>query len=480
MDQEQLERDVTAYVDEVWEDVIADIDTLVSHASIANAEPAEPGAPFGRPVREALDCALGIAKKLGYQTSDDEGYVGMCDIPGERPEQLATICHVDVVPAGPGWNTDPFKMERREGWLLGRGVIDDKGPAVLSLYAGAYLIKRGITPRYSFRALLGCDEEVGMSDVHHYLDGHAQPAFLFTPDAEFPVCNAEKGQFGATFASRKIEGGRIVEWSGAEATNAIPSQSICVLDIDATELPAPRANADRLEIASVGEGRARIFAHGIGGHASMPEGTLNAIGLVVDYLREAEDAFAARNARLLTPGEHEFLKFLAFVHADTEGRSLGIEATSPAFGPLTCNAGTICVRDGRIEQTIDVRFPDSTSAETIETQLEPLVGRFGVALTINSAKVPFSVSADDPAVSALIDTYNEFTGKAAEPFAMGGGTYARNFERAVSFGPEEPECELPAWGGAMHGPNECASEELLKRALKIYIVAILKLNDLEL
>lgn len=129
--------------------------------------------------------------------------MGIADIPGRGDKQLATICHVDVVPAGPGWNTDPFAMERREGWLLGRGVIDDKGPAVLSLYAGAYLLKHGIVPRYTFRALLGCDEEVGMSDVHHYLENHADPDFLFTPDAEFPVCNAEKGQFGATFVSPK-------------------------------------------------------------------------------------------------------------------------------------------------------------------------------------------------------------------------------------------------------------------------------------
>ena len=159
---------------------------------------------------------------------------------------------------------------------------------------------------------------------------------------------------------------------------------------------------------------------------------------------------------------------------------LGIDATSPAFGPLTCNPGVIRVADGHIEQVIDVRFPDSTSADTIREQLEPLVGRFGVTCRVGRTKVPFSVSADDPAVKALIDTYNEFTGKDAEPFAMGGGTYARNFARAVSFGPEETGLELPAWGGQMHGPNECASEEQLKQALKIYIVAILRLNELEL
>lgn len=68
----QVEQSVTEYVDEVWEDVVADIEQLVSYPSVAVAADAEPGAPFGRPVRDALDCALGIAQKLGYQTSDDE------------------------------------------------------------------------------------------------------------------------------------------------------------------------------------------------------------------------------------------------------------------------------------------------------------------------------------------------------------------------------------------------------------------------
>lgn len=67
----QVEQSVAEYVDEVWEDVVADIEQLVSYPSVAVAADAEPGAPFGRPVRDALDCALGIAQKLGYQTSDD-------------------------------------------------------------------------------------------------------------------------------------------------------------------------------------------------------------------------------------------------------------------------------------------------------------------------------------------------------------------------------------------------------------------------
>ena len=245
---------VEKYVDEVWEDVVSDISALVAHPSVADATAAKPGAPFGDAVRDALDCCLAIAERLGYETGDDEGYVGFADIPGERPGQLATIAHVDVVPAGPGWSTDPYTMERRDGWLLGRGVIDDKGPAVLSLYAGAYLLHAGITPRYTFRALIGCDEEAGMTDVHHYLEGHEQPLFLFTPDAEFPVCNAEKGCFGGTFTSAPIEDGAIVSWSGAEATNAIPSESVCVLAAPRAALPAPQAHSDRISLEDAGEG----------------------------------------------------------------------------------------------------------------------------------------------------------------------------------------------------------------------------------
>ena len=82
--------------------------------------------------------------------------------------------------------------------------------------------------------------------------------------------------------------------------------------------------------------------------------------------------------------------------------------------------------------------------------------RFGAEFIAGRAKEPFSVSADSPAVRALLNTYREVTGKPAEPFSMGGGTYARNFKSAVSFGP----CMLPAHAGSSRplssGPNETA------------------------
>ena len=468
-----LESKIDAYIDEVWDDVIRDIEALVAHPSVSDASKAQPGAPFGPEVRAALDEVLSIARRLGYETGEDEGYIGWGDLAGEESAQVATIAHIDVVPAGPGWTGDPFTVRHREGWLIGRGVSDDKGPAVLSLYAGAFFKREGITPRYAFRALLGCDEEVGMTDVHHYLETHENPAFLFTPDAEFPLCNAEKGLFGCTFASAPIEGGLILSWSGAEATNAIPSESVVELAVDAAELPQPRAHADRLTIEAVRPGVARVTAHGIGGHAAMPEGTLNAVGLIVGYLRELTGVLAA--------GEERFLELLALVHDGTDGAAMGIASADEAFGPLTSNAGVIAVVDGRITQSLDCRCPASITADEIEATLCELASRYGATVEDVSTKVPFSVDAAHPAVQTLIDVYREVTGDTeAKPFSMGGGTYARNFTCAVSFGPEEPMANAPAWVGPMHGPDEGASEAALRRALKIYILALVRLQEIDL
>ena len=158
---------------------------------------------------------------------------------------------------------------------------------------------------------------------------------------------------------------------------------------------------------------------------------------------------------------------------------LGYDSVNSASGGGPCprwqTAG-----DGRIRQTVDVRYPDSTTDGRIAESCRALAAEFGATCTTDHAKEPFSVSADHPAVQTLLDVYREVTGRPAEPFSMGGGTYARNFARAVSFGPEDNDLELPAWGGSMHGPNECASEAQLKEAFKIYILAILRLMEVDL
>ena len=76
----------------------------------------------------------------------------------------------------------------------------------------------------------------------------------------------------------------------------------------------------------------------------------------------------------------------------------------------------------------------------------------------------------------LIDKYNEYTGENAKPFTMGGGTYARHFPNAVSFGVETESLKEPEWVGSIHGPEEAGNVDWFLKALEMYISAIIELD----
>ena len=284
MEHAELTRKIDAYLEENWETMVEDIETLVRIPSFEESDKATEGAPFGPGPKEALEAALEMASDMGFKTHDAEGYIGFADFPGKSDTQLGIIGHMDVVPAGPGWNFEPYAVTRKEGYLVGRGTLDDKGPSVVALHAMKFwkdLQDAGEAPQfpYTVRFLFGANEESGMADVAYYHKHYDDPAFLFTPDAEFPVCYGEKGGYDGELISKPIADRIVLEFTGGAATNAVPGIAEAVVKADAADLP----NTDRITVAADGEGRVKITAAGKGAHASMPEGGVNAIGLIVDY-----------------------------------------------------------------------------------------------------------------------------------------------------------------------------------------------------
>ena len=79
---------------------------------------------------------------------------------GEGSPCIAILAHMDVVPSGEGWETDPFKPEVKNGRLYGRGACDDKGPYAASWAAIKALLE--IT-KLKGKIILGAvvDEERG-------------------------------------------------------------------------------------------------------------------------------------------------------------------------------------------------------------------------------------------------------------------------------------------------------------------------------
>ena len=446
---------IDAFAENNRDNILRDITRLVAVPSVEGTP--EPGAPFGKGPKAALDKALEIAAELGLDTHNAEGYIGWAQTGPitDGQKYLATITHTDVVPEGNGWDADPYTVRVRDGWLLGRGVADDKGPSILCLYALKYLKDNGVTLKYPVRALLGANEETNMHDVDYFAAHFEQPAFCFTPDAEFPVCNGEKGGFGGELVSPVLENGVIVDFVGGVAHNAVPDRAACTVRLPESALK----QTEGVTFEAGENGTTIIRGWGKSGHAAMPQGTVNAIGLIVTCLLES---------KVCSPAETSYLQVLHTLHATTDGSALGIAASDDVFDPLTIIGGTIEMKDGRLRQSFDCRYPTSTTAEHLTEMMTQVCGT-AATLEDVSSRVPFYIAADSPAIQTLITTYNDVTGENKKPFTMGGGTYARHFPYAVSFGPEHTDIELPEFAGPMHGANEGTPFEKLIEALKIYI-----------
>ena len=173
-----------------------------------------------------------------------------------------------------------------------------------------------------------------------------------------------------------------------------------------------------------------------------------------------------------------FLRLIQKLHGAWDGSALGVQADDGNFEPLTIVGGVIGVEDGRMFQSVDSRYPTTTSGEQIAAGIRAHAG--GIAeVTVDRDAAPFYMALDNPAVQSCIRAYNDFTGENAKPYTIGGGTYARHFPNAVAFGPEHPERPMPDFAGPIHGVDEAASRDWLLEALKVYILALVELEKLD-
>ncbi len=195
-----MEREILEMTASLQDQMIADIRELVRIPSVK--APPEPGAPFGPGVRAALEKALEISSRLGFETVNLDNYMGYAQY-GRGEDYVCAIGHVDVVPPGNGWKQPPFSGYMEQGILYGRGVLDNKGPVTACLYGLAAVKALGLGLKRPVRVIFGCDEESGFEDLTYYLAREMPPAYGFTPDCKYPVVYSERGR-----ASVRILGDR--------------------------------------------------------------------------------------------------------------------------------------------------------------------------------------------------------------------------------------------------------------------------------
>lgn len=463
MTEQELLKRADQFIEKNMEGIIGDIKTIVDIPSVISHP--EEGAPYGKEIKRALEEALKIADRMGFETVNCGNHLGFAQLKGKSDAYIGTIAHLDVVPAGNGWHSDPYDLVVKDGYLMGRGVIDNKGPLILTFYMAKFFQELGEELPYTLRMMAGCDEESGMRDVEYYLHHYEEPVFLFTPDSEFPLCNGEKGSLVGNITSQKFENGAILDFQGGMAHNAVPDAAWAIVRGDVSQFP----EEERITLQAAEEG-VKIEATGIGGHASHAEGTINAIGVIADYLLKND---------LVTEGEKQYLTMVSKLCQDYQGHGLGIECDDGIFPPLSIIGGLMKMENGVMKQNFDSRYPTNTTGQELVEKLSRLAAEYGAAITDVSDSVPFYIEADKPEIKACLNAYNEIRGLKGKPFTMGGGTYARHFKNAISFGTEIPAEPLPEFVGKIHTFDEGIGIERLKMSLKVYILALHRLMQIQ-
>lgn len=408
---------VENWIDRHEDALISDVRRVVSFNSVSSL-PAGPGMPFGKECRAVLDCVGKICSGFGFPFTDMEGYIGYADA-GEGEETLGILTHLDVVPAGEGWSSDPFAANVVDGSMIGRGVLDDKGPAICAIYALAAVKNAGIPFKRKVRIIFGCDEEKNMRCLNHYLSNEKVPDVSFAPDAEYPLVNAEKNIFHAQYGKKYRSN---VKLTAGTVINAVPAKAQAVLPVEA-DVVAQAAGNSPWFCFEPAEGGVKATAQGISAHAALPESGINAIQRMLGVLTKLplpeEDA---RTARMLWDS----------FQMEYTGESAGF---MPGSG-VTLNLGLINWDETGFTVDIDMRAPIEVTEEEILQKLDRCFQTIGAVRNWSDFSKGYHMPEDSELVQALLSVYRKRTGDMTPPKQLGSGTYARHLKNTVAFGPE--------------------------------------------
>ena len=434
---------------DVKEQFLNSLQTIISYPSVLNE--GENGTPFGQAIQDVLEKTLELAQELGFQTYiDPEGYYGYAEI-GQGEELLAVLCHLDVVPAGDleDWQTPPFEATLKDGWLIGRGVQDDKGPSLAALYAVKSLLDQGVTFTKRIRFIFGTDEETLWRCMNRYNQIEEKADLGFAPDSSFPLTYAEKGLLqvklhGPGWEDRPLQAGR--------ALNVVPDKATYKGERLEELLPVIEQSG-----VNYTEETGAVTVLGLSKHSKDAAEGVNAIvGL-------------AESLSLIQP--HPALLFIAdAVGEDATGAALFGEIKDEPSGALSFNIATLSIDEERSEIGIDIRIPVLADKDALVERLTEVAASYQLQYEEFDYVAPLYVPLDSPLVSTLMEVYQEETGDQTPAMSSGGATFARTMENCVAYGALFPDALQTE-----HQANERAKLDDLYRAMEIYAETIRRL-----
>lgn len=464
-----MKEQIIAYFRQNKEAMLSDLMDLIRINSQKSA--ALPGKPFGEGPAQALELALKKAESMGFKTVNYDHYVGTVDF-NEEETQLDILVHLDVVPATEEWTvTKPFEPVIVNGRVYGRGSSDDKGPAIAALYAMKAIKELNIPLHKNVRLILGTDEECGGSDIDYYYQREKEAPMTFSPDANFPVINVEKGGLRGKITGRFEKSSdlpMILSIDGGDKLNTVPGNAIAkvkglLLDEIKKHCAVVEKNTGiRFEVQMDGEVGV-ITAYGRSAHAANPEKGNNAITGLLNLLTIMPFAKSEGFSQLKAFYEY-------FPHGDWLGRHIGVSMYDEISKELTLSINLLTYHETAIEASFDCRAPLCANNENVRDVIKKKLKEINMELQDNGMYPPHHVDEKSEFVQTLLKSYEMYTGKRGECLSIGGGTYVHGIKNGVAFGGIMEGVDTN-----MHGINEFIPIEDFITSAAIFTEAIINL-----
>lgn len=402
--------------------------------------------PFGKDVARALEWITDLAEREGFAVQRTESYATI-DY-GEGESYIGIFCHCDVVPPGMDWQSEPFQLTRRDGKFFGRGVVDDKGPAICAYLAMKALKDEGIVPARKIRLFIGGNEESGFRCIRDYVKDHPQPLYGIVPDAKFPVLHGERGGGTLHFV---CEVPSLLQAHAGDVFNIIPG----FLEVSAGQLQAWQQNVLEEQGLAIQMREDGYGLFGLGGHASKPH---QADALIESWLNILKEDWS-----------HELLDVIRY--EQSWGRQVPKKGKC---GSLQITPTVLKLEGQRLQLSCDIRYPETVSFEILEESFAEYrkKKRLQVSAEFMEIKKARYVEPDHFMVKELMELYQKMGGDPADPCRLtSAGTYMSELENTVIFGMESAH----GGSGNIHGANEFITEKQVRFGLEIYKAALLEM-----
>lgn len=378
-----------------------------------------------------LKFVLNYCNSLGFKTRIIDNIVGWAEV-GTGDKLMLFPVHLDVVPEGIGWNSNPYKLAEDECFLYGRGVTDNKSSVSIFVHLLDYINKNENLENWRIRIVFGTREETDMSCIKRYLKTEDKPLTGFVPDGQYPGFCGEKGRIHVCLYFSEYMNFSINQITGGSKVNSVPDYAMYQLD----------------------KGGIQTF-YGKAAHAFKPEKGENAIVKMLQKLTFVE----------------EFNQLLNYI---SQFDKIASENSENVFGKDTINLGVI-KKEGtdKIVCELDIRYGLNNTYEQILTDLIDSLDLWTINL-LSHKDIHFVESINNLYLDTLLQVYQEYTRDIDSKFkTVGGGTYASFFQEFIAFGPSFPNCRSYS-----HSANEQMNKDNFRKNIEIYYSAIEELKEI--